>query len=467
MMTRVWRDFKWSILALYDGHTDFSAYRRLVRQEGMSPSRIAGLRRRKTRRLVRECLQHVPYYGDLMRSAGISADLVRGPEDLEVLPLLTRSIVRSQGTKMLNQAADPARYFAHTTGGSTGAPLDFYRGREYDRLANSAANMRAWRRMGWRPGDSTLRFWFSHDREDPPEGAIGRSRRFVRRWLQPPDTTIQIHDTSPEVIGEWVGRVRALRPAYLYGYGSVLTLFANYLHRSGSSIEGIRGIASTAEVLLPRARELLRQAFPGAIIIDIYGSREVPGIASECARGTMHVNSDLVHVEYLPDPFEPERHRLILTALDNTVFPFIRYDIGDQGSPLLEPCPCGLPFPAMRWGFGRVADYFVTPEGRLIYSAFFEDLMYGIRGVHRYQFLQESERDIILSIVPCEGFDDSARSRLALVQEAVQRGFSPLARVQVRIVEDIPRTASGKHLYLVSKVDNPLLSKDTDPRFVS
>ena len=140
MLTRVWRDFKWSILALHDGHTDFSAYRRLVRQERMRPSRLVVLRRRKTRRLVRECLQNVPYYGDLMGSAGITAELVRGPEDLEVLPLLTREIVRSQRARMLNRAADPARYFAHTTGGSSGTPLEFYRGREYDRLANSAAD---------------------------------------------------------------------------------------------------------------------------------------------------------------------------------------------------------------------------------------------------------------------------------------------------------------------------------------
>ena len=422
----------------------------------MSREAIAAIRRRKTQKLVRECLQNVPYYGDLMRGAGIVPEAVSGPEDLAALPLLTKSIVRSEKLRMLNRAAGPSAYYPHTTGGSTGTPLDFFRGREYDLLAVAAANMRAWRRMGWRPGDRMVRFWLGHDDLPPARGATGAARRRLRAWLQPPEVTLQALDTSPDVIAEWVGVLRGLGPVHLYGYGTILPLVAQHLERHGQILDDVRGIASTAEALLPRARELLRRTCPRATIIDIYGSREVPGVAAECARGTMHVNSDLVHVEYLPDDRVPGRHRLVLTALDNTLFPFIRYDIGDQGSPLEAPCPCGLPFPMMRWGLGRVADSFTTPEGRTIYSGYFEELMYGIRGVHRYQFLQQTERDLVLSVVPGEGFDDSTRAHLARVQQELRRGFSPQARLEVRVVEEIPPTPAGKHLYMVSLVRRPV-----------
>jgi phenylacetate-CoA ligase len=460
---RRWRALKWGILARFDGYPDFGAYRTLLRQERMRPGEIAKLRRLKTRLLVRECLQNVPYYGDLMRAHGLTPENVDGPEDLQILPLLTKSIIRRETGRMLNRATDPADFAPHTTGGSSGTPLDFFRGHDYDRVANAAANMRSWCRMGWRPGDIMARFWLSHALMPQPRGHLGRARRGLRRWLEPREVVLQAHDTSPDVMSQWVDTLRTLRPAYLYGYGSMLTLFANHLHRQRLSLEGVRGIASTAEALLPRARDLLRETFPGATIIDIYGSREVPGIASECGQGTMHVNTDLVHVEYLPDGQTTGSHRLVLTALDNLVFPFIRYDIGDEGSPLANPCPCGLPFPAMRFGTGRLIDSFITPEGRIIYPGFFEDLMYGIRGVHRYQFLQTSASEIILSVVPCEGFDDTTRARLLVLQQEIHRGFSRGTTLVVRFVETIPPTPSGKHLYLVSRVRNPVLGDEAGP----
>src|SRR5258708_12917916 len=46
--------------------------------------------------------------------------------------------------------------------------------------------------------------------------------------------------------------------------------------------------------------------------------------------------------------------RPVITALDNTTYSFIRYDIGDHGSPVQEPCRRGLPFAAMHWGLGKV-----------------------------------------------------------------------------------------------------------------
>src|SRR5262245_15014853 len=150
---RWWRFAKWYVLALRDGSPDFALDRTLMRQERMSPDAIAALRAAKTRRLVEACVRHVPYYRDVMRRAGLEAAAIRGPEDLEVLPLLDKPIIRREGRRLLNESAAPGTYFPHTTSGSSGMPLDFYRGAEYDRLANGAANMRAFRRLGWKPGD--------------------------------------------------------------------------------------------------------------------------------------------------------------------------------------------------------------------------------------------------------------------------------------------------------------------------
>src|SRR5258706_391867 len=125
---RSWSFAKWYVLALRDGHPDFSLDRLLQRQQRMSIEQIEALRAAKTRRLVDECLRNVPYYRDLMRQAGLDPRRVSGPKDLEVLPLLDKPIIRRQGRRLLNEASDPSTYYPHTTSGSSGMPLDFYRG---------------------------------------------------------------------------------------------------------------------------------------------------------------------------------------------------------------------------------------------------------------------------------------------------------------------------------------------------
>jgi phenylacetate-CoA ligase len=339
-------------------------------------------------------------------------------------------------------------------------PLEFYRGYKYDKLANAAANMRAFTRMGWHPGDRLARVWAPHDHEARPSDLAGRIRRGLRRWLEG-DVTFSAYESSPQDMERWIPRMRAFRPQFLYGYAANLTLFARFLQRRGVRVDGVRGIASTALALFPNDRKVLKEVFSGATVIDLYGSREITGIASECDLGTMHINSDLVHVEHLPVPDEPGARRLVITALDNTIFPFIRYDIGDYGAPSLTCCRCGLPFPAMQWGTGKVLDSFVSPEGRIMAGGFFEDLMYGSHGIHAYQFRQRSETEIVLFVVPAETFDDSARAHFGRVEAQIHSQFSSLVRLRVELVESIPLTPAGKHRFVVSDVRNPL-SDDGD-----
>jgi phenylacetate-CoA ligase len=462
MIARFCRAAGWRIVAWRDGSPSFADYRTLLRQERMSRGELDALRREKTRRLVAACLRDVPYYGDLMTAAGIRAETVDGPRDLEVLPLLDKATIRAHGARMLNRSADPSTYKPHTTSGSTGMPLDFYRAFDYDNYSNLAADMRSLRRMGWRPGDPIARFW-SLDKEAPLyPGVTGRMRRQLRRWLSPPQITFNAYASSRADMAGWITRLRELRPRFLYGYASVLTLFANYLHHRGERIEGVRGIASTAEALMPDHRTLLREVFPGSVVIDIYGAREIPGIASECRFGTMHISDDLVHVEHLPVPDEEGKHRLVVTALDNTLFPFIRYDIGDYGSPRTGPCPCGLVFPSMEWGVGKILDSFISPAGKIMYGGWFEGLMYRVRGVHAYQFRQRAPSDIVLYVVPTDEFDDASRRHLAGVEEKIRAEFSPEATLRVEHVASIPLTPAGKHRFVVSDVRNPVLQPQGD-----
>lgn len=450
---RVWHLAKWRALARWDGFPDFSVYRTLIAQERMSRGQIDHLRARKARHLAEECYHHVPYYRERMQQAGIEPKDIRSAEDLEKFPLLNKEIVRRQGMKLLNTTAAPQTYFHHTTGGSTGMPLDFCRGWEYNELACTAANMRAFRRMGWRPGDRLARLWSPHEALPAPMGRWARFRRALRHWLEPPELLLSAYEGSEAEFERWISRLRRFDPKFIYGYATNLVLFARFLSRRGISMDAVRGVASTAAALFPADRRLIATVFPRAVVIDIYGSREIPGIAAECALGMMHIQSDLVHVEFLPALDASRRHRLIITALDNTLFPYIRYDIGDSGSPLTVECPCGSPFPALEWGYGKIVDCFVAPDGRIIAGGFFEDLMFGIQGVHAYQFRQKTSEEIVLFIVPSDCASSTPLAEYtSRIGNHIHERFSPQIRFRAEIVGAIPPSPAGKHQFIVSEV---------------
>ena len=459
---RAWRAFKWSLLARHDGYPDFRIDRELARHERFSPQQIAAVRRDKTRALVRTCLESVPYYGGLMRGAGIDPARIEGPEDLQVLPILDKEIVRREKSRMLNRSARPDEYHPHGTAGSTGAVLEFFRGYDYERIAVAGANFRAWRRMGWRRGDAMGQFWSTHGDALPEAHGLGRLRRALRLWLEPPGAMFDPFDNTPAVLDGWIERIRTSGPEFFYGYGTVVTLLAYHLRNRGLTLDRVRGIATTAEAIPPHARAAMAQAFPRAVVIDIYGSREVPGVSAECRLGSMHVNSDLVHLEFLEDRQAQGGSRLVLTSLDNRIFPFIRYDIGDEGRPAERPCGCGLPFPSFRFGPGRVIDSFVMPDGRILYGGFLEDLMAEVPGVRRYQFVQKTPGEVVLSVIPDGMFGEESRAALERARLRGIEAFGAGVTLEVRLVESIPLTRSGKHLYLVSLVRNPLLARGNE-----
>ena len=57
-----------------------------------------------------------------------------------------------------------------------------------------------------------------------------------------------------------------------------------------------------------------------------------------------------------------ESGRIILTSLTNTAMPFIRYDIGDVGKIIWEPCKCGNHNPILSLSGGRCNDYIYLNE---------------------------------------------------------------------------------------------------------
>ncbi|MCX7897402.1 MAG: hypothetical protein N2441_05975 [Rhodocyclaceae bacterium] len=350
---------------------------------------------------------------------------------LSELPILTKAIVRARLADLLAKGHDPARTPIGYTSGSTGEPLAFYYDEEkHERMR--AGMMRSFMLSGWRPGQKILYLWGA--RIDTQRGGVFAARRW-EDWIAA-EKTLCAHEIDDGKLLQWQHMIARERPVLLYGYASAIAVLARwFLDRHIAPPESLLGVYTTAETLSPHMRALIEEAFR-VKVFNQYGCREVPNIACECRHGRMHVFTDLVVLESLAG-------RLLVTSLTNRLMPMIRYELGDYGELLAERCECTLPFPLMKMDIARANDFVLTTDGRMIHPSFLNRLLDGLLTIKSYQFVQERKGALTLRLVL------KGELPAALVESWRRQLSEQGLALAIEYVAEIPRTASGKHRYVL------------------
>jgi putative adenylate-forming enzyme len=223
---------------------------------------------------------------------------------------------------------------------------------------------------------------------------------------------------------EALAALNAYRPDILVGPPSLLGLLAGAL-RSGRLRAAPRRLISVAEVLEPGDRESLEAAF-NAPVGQIYQCTEGL-LAVSCARGGLHIQEDLVALQFEPLDDGPDpRVSPIVTDLRRTAQPIIRYRLNDVLQ--LDPrrCACGSEFRLIRTIEGRCDDifYFESADGGA--RPFFPDvirrmILLASPHIEDYQAFQErlGHVRVHLAVPAGDSFDEAARAVRAGIAEAV------------------------------------------------
>jgi phenylacetate-CoA ligase len=212
---------------------------------------------------------------------------------------------------------------------------------------------------------------------------------------------------------------------------------------------------SSAQTLPEPSRRLIEEAF-GCRVFDKYGSREFSGIAYECEAHTgHHVVAEGYIVEVLKDgrPVRPgEVGEVVITDLNNTCMPFIRYRIGDLAEALdaNEPCPCGRGAPRVGAIQGRVQSIIQGADGHYVPGTFFAHYLKEFDyAIQRFQVVQERPGAIVFRIVKGGRFSEDV---LAEVLATFRQYLGQRTEIDVEYVDDIALIRTGKHLASISKI---------------
>lgn len=313
------------------------------------------------------------------------------------------------------------KLYAYKTasGGSTGKPVSFYVDkREYAHLVP----LDRWRTLGWWCGRkygeiiakepilgqniaTVERFNYVKQFKNP------KIRDLVAKDLLPTEwITLDLYDVNDKTLSEFNDKCNNLGVFSMSAYTGVLEDIAR-IYISGKLVRKFtpRFLTLAATPLTASGRKLIEEGF-GCRVCDVYGSNEVPIVATECpyANHSLHVSWDMRHVDIVDGEGRPvgvgQEGSVLVTDFTNYVMPLIRYALGDRTRYESKQCECGLKFPLIAPVKGRETDYLVTKDGTTRIQGICCTFDEYPDCVLRYQFVQHAPGNVTLRVVPNKAY---------------------------------------------------------------
>ena len=411
-----------------------------------SEERLREIQWQRLRELVERARRFVPHYRALELpppaeggEAGTALE-----KTLAAIPVLEKEQYAAAPESFLAEDIPAGRLRKGKTSGTTGTALRLWYTPET--LAEEYATVWRLRRgCGARLGDPHLSFGgqivVPFGQQRPP---------YWRRNWWAGQTLFSLYHMAPHQLAETVEAIHALPARYAQGYPSSLHLVGRALLEAGRPLSPGRLVAvfTSSESLLAFQRKTIEAAF-GAPVRDRYGTSEFCVSMTACAENRLHVDMEfgIVEVEKEEETDAWVRGPLLVTGLANDATPFLRYRIGDVGTRLRRPCPCGRPGDVFLDVDGRIEDYVATPDGRWVgrLDHIFKEQL----DVAEAQILQDEARSIRVLVVPRASFSPEAER--SLLREIRSRLGEEIG-VEIQRVEQIPREPNGKFRAVRSRV---------------
>ncbi len=429
------------------GYGDFLPYlQQLEQSQWWSPEQIRALQDAKLRRLIAHVYDHVPFYRQVMDERGLTPADIQTVDDLVKLPIVDKKVLTKYYDTTLRDHSIPRKHLIHaTSSGSTAERLHYWTTKA-QKAKKWAGLFRWWEMVGYEFGDSYVTFQLAPNQGFKNWPLVGQLE-----WLLLRHHWLSAQEMTDDVLARYIEDLRSWQPKLFRSYASTVYYLARRMNERGLQVT-IPAILTTGETLTDHMRETIEQAFAPGRVFNEYGGDGMQ-IAAECEmhRG-LHINAETYIVEIIKDgkrASEGELGEVVLTNLEATATPFIRYNIHDVAALTWEPCQCGRGLPRLSHLEGRLTDMFVTSDGHWLtvhqFTAFFAKL----HAVKAFQVIQKAVDLIVIKLVVDDRFQPSDEKRIV---ETFRRYMGPNTRFELQFVDEIPVSPVGKRRFFISEV---------------
>jgi phenylacetate-CoA ligase len=421
------------------GSGQIDCYRFLLESQRWSADQLLAYQWQQLAQLLDHAYHNTEFYRRRFDDLGAKPGDIRNFEDFRRLPVLTKDEVRAYTEELKSRKFEQLSPVETRTGGSTGAPLFLYKSSraEHMRVAVSWRS-RQWAGVDYRALKVLIEIHHAAMKQQPGWYLDSRSNSLLL-WAG------RLDDSR---LDRYVKLCRRFKPQMLIGSIGFMRVFGRFLETTNEKRIRPRAVFVVGETVAPADRENVRRQF-GCELFDAYGMRENAVSASECKHHRLHINSEFTCVEFEPanDDSLSRRAAIIGTNLHNLAFPLIRYRTEDMGYAHETECPCGMAHPVMVIEGGRTRDFLRTREGHVFVSWHLAQFIDKRMGVRTMQLHQRDIDHVTVRIV--RGPEFTANDEAQLLSSLNQLA-GDLLQFRAEYVDEIPRTALGKHLFVKS-----------------
>ena len=432
--------------------TAFSALKSYLRDPGrihrLSPEQLKGYRDNAIKNMVRYAYK-VPLYHEKYKNAGIHPNDIKGIDDIEKLPFVTKNDLREHFPDgIIPVGYNKEKGHIITTGGTTGKPVSIYTDliTMVQSMAPTLREMKIFN-LNWRKSR------FVHiGNLNPYRIDLVMEKHFLSHVRSFFSLNNFLNMDVNEPIRDIIKKLDALRPDLIISYPAIFQHLA-FLKRKGYGENIKPKFFWTAGAMLDDyTRNYVEDAF-GCRLLNVYPSVEAGAdIAFECLEGTWHIHSDFFHLEAVDENMElvapGERGHVVLTRLWGRGTPIIRYTGMDDWVRLstYKECNCGLASPVIEGGVeGRMRANIVLPNGKVFPPGafcFITPILHKLQTfkVIQYQIVQKKIDEIDILLVIDDDLRDVGPSVDVIaenIKDVYQKKVGSGVKINVKEVDEI------------------------------
>jgi len=398
---------------------------------------LKDLQEEKLRQITKVAYYDVPYYRELFKQNGLTDKDIQSVNDLSKLPIVDKTTLRKNWDRFINQNLKINSGINSYTSGSTGMPMRFLLSREQESW-RWASRYRMWQWAGYKIGQL-----YANISVRPRNKWIKKFQDKVTRC-----TYLSLQNTNQGEFYRFLKLISDKKITFLVGYAHAVYLLAQFAEQENINDFHLEGIVTHGESLFPYYRKCIEKQFK-CKVTDLYGAGgEGFHIAAQCEKfGGYHINMENVIVEVVKNANGVLE--IVITGLDNTLMPLVRFNTNDTGKLSLKKCECGRGLVLLDRIEGRICDLIVTPSG-LHHSAHFFCVNFGDKkGIDNFQVVQKNIDKITIKYVPNNNFQSKEIDDLyKIIAEATHNELS----IDFQKVNEIPISRSGKRRWVISDI---------------
>ena len=367
--------------------------------------------------------EHIPYYQELFREYGVSADSFKSLEDIKLFPTLTKHDIKNNIDKIYTQTKESA--VPYYSGGSLSTPTKYFLPAS-SRAKEKAYNNHIFSKIGYKYRDRTL---LLKGRE------VSKPEQNIFWEYEPVDNYFLLSNNymNSDKFPLMYEKAKEFKPKFLFGYPSAVLSFIKQSKLHKLPKLNIQGVMLASETVYPDELRMIEEYF-NVDVLTHYGHTERNAIG-------YRINRDKYHFMNSYGLTRVENSELITTTFDNFVMPFINYKSSDSVAGEINYYDTTDVAKEVENIEGRTQDFLVTRDERLVSittMCYEQDEL--CEKANAIQYIQNSIGKVELSVE--SDFVDAKLMEVEINNNSLHKGLD----IKVKIVNKIKKSPRGKRV---------------------